>query len=70
MEIIIENINLVDDNTGRGGKSWDGETLAEFIMDGAEPNSYSLGDINIELKACGIEPITLEQIRIIDIKGE
>ena len=68
--LIIEDINLVDDATAHGGKANSDETLAEFIQDGAEPTSYSLADINRELMACGIEPITLEQINIIGIEGE
>lgn len=67
MELIIEDINLVDDATPTGGKSREGETLGEFIKDS---ESLSLADINKELVACGIEPIGLEQIRIIGKVGE
>lgn len=67
MELIIEDINLVDDTTPTGGKSWEGETLGEFIKDS---ESLSLADINNELVTCGIEPIGLEQIRIIGKVGE
>lgn len=33
MEILFENIMLVDDPTYKGGCSFDGETLADFIRE-------------------------------------
>lgn len=69
MKIIIEDINLVDDASSKGGKANANETLAEFLGE-AEPESYSLKDINNELKACGIEPINLDQIIIKRIEEE
>lgn len=69
MKIIIEDINLVDDASSKGGKANANETLAEFLGE-VEPESYSLKDINNELKACGIEPISLDQIIIKRIEEE
>lgn len=67
--LIIENIKLEDDDTATGGVANPDETLADFLY-GAEPCSYSLSDINQELKACGIKPITLEQINIVAVDAE
>lgn len=69
MELLIEDIMLVDDPTSEGGVAFDGETLSDFIRGGATEET-SLTKINEELALCGIEPITLEQIKIIGIKGE
>lgn len=69
MELIIEDIMLVDDPTSEGGVAFDEETLSDFIRGGATEET-SLAKINKELELCGIEPITLEQIKIIGIKGE
>lgn len=70
MKIIIEDIPLKDNGSSYGGKSHANETLAEFIQDGAEPLSYRLDHINGELAACGLEPITIEQIKIVDIEED
>lgn len=69
MRIIIKDINLTDDATTTGGKANIDETLAEFIT-GAEPDNYSLAAINRELRACGIEPITLDQILVDKVLDE
>lgn len=63
----VEDIMLVDDASSVGGKSNSNETLAEFLAE-AEHDGYSMAEINEELKECGIEPITLDQIII--KKGE
>ena len=67
MSIVIEDVNLVDDATATGGKANASETLAQFIADvnvdtfnGCD--TTTLNDINEQLVACGIEPITLDQI--------
>lgn len=67
MRIIIKDINLTDDATG--GKANIDVTLAEFIT-GAEPDNYSLAAINRELRACSIEPITLDQIWVDKVLDE
>lgn len=65
MGILIEDINLVDDATAIGGKSNSDETLADFIANNLVPGKMmTLKDINEDLVACGIEPITPEQIVI------
>lgn len=65
MGILIEDINLTDDATAIGGKANDSETLADFLAETLNPGRLTtLADINKELKACGIEPITPEQIVI------
>lgn len=68
MEIMFDNINLTDKAGSTGGKSWNGETLAEFIKE--DEMALTLADINRDLESCGIEPITLDQIVITGIRGE
>lgn len=68
MEILIADINLVDDATFTGGKSDDNETLADFIN--YDEGALTLADINKDLVACGIEPITLDQLVITGVKGK
>lgn len=61
----IENINLVDDPTPTGGKSFDGETLNDFVVETLDKNvslRISLAEVNKKLQECGIEPINEEQI--------
>ena len=70
MELIIEDINLVDDATNKGGVAFEGETLGDFIGTDLDDDTFTLADINKHLVECGIEPITLEQIRIIGKVGE
>lgn len=66
MGILIEDINLTDAPGWTGGKAWDGETLADFIAENLRPGKLTtLADINKDLEACGIEPITPEQIVVI-----
>ena len=63
--ITIENVNLVDAPVLTGSKSFDGETLDEFIketLNETEKDTASLGEINDRLTTCGIEPITEDQI--------
>lgn len=67
--LIIKDIKLEDDDTATGGIANSDEMLSDFLY-GAEPSSYSLSDINQELKACGIKPITLDQIDIVSIDAE
>lgn len=66
--LVIEDINLVDDATATGGKANSDETLAQFIVSVSDEkhNKYgiTLADLNKELKECGIEPITEDQIVI------
>lgn len=63
--ITIENINLVDDPTPTGGKSFDGETLDDFIKEtlgDKDESTIGMKTVNSMLKDCGIEPITEDQI--------
>lgn len=67
MRLIIEDIMLVEDGTPRGGVAFAGETLADFLNDTA---CLTLDGINRDLESCGLEPITLEQIRIVGVEEE
>lgn len=67
--MIIEDIMLVDDATSTGGTVFKGELLSQFVEEECD-GLYDLVEINKALVECGIEPITLDQIRIIGIKGE
>lgn len=56
------HIELTDDNTTKGGISFVGETVKDFLQDTDLKSSDSLEKLNKELVACGIEPIiTLEE---------
>ena len=49
---------LEDDDTSKGGISFNGETLKDFIEDNPENNlNLSLTEINKRLKECGIKEI-------------
>lgn len=67
MILEIEDINLVDLPGGQGGKEFEGETLSDFL---AYTESKTLDEINKDLIKCGIEPIGLEQIAIVGVRGE
>ena len=67
--LTIKDIKLEDDETSTGGKSYVDETLTDFIA-GCECEDYKLTTINQELKACGLKPITLDQIDIVAIDAE
>ena len=69
MNIIIEDINLVDDPSPTGGKTWEGETLAQFLNEMPE-GAVSLADINKALAECGMETITDDQIIVVGVEGE
>lgn len=68
-DMIIEDIELTDDETSTGGVAFNHERLSDFLED-IDNDTQSIADINKELVACGIKPITLEQIKVIGIKGE
>lgn len=60
------NTVLEDDDTNRGGVSFVGETLADFLYEVGEdeniPNTFSdewLEDVNKMLAECGIKPLAL-----------
>jgi hypothetical protein len=67
-EILIADIILEDDATATGGVARIGETLADFID--LDEQALTLADINKDLIACGIKPITLDQIIISGTKGK
>ena len=54
----------------QGEMEFSGETLGDFIGTDLDDDIFSLADINKHLVECGIEPIRLEQIRIIGKVGE
>lgn len=68
MEILIADINLVNDASYKGEKLEGNETLADFIN--YDEGALTLADINKDLVACGIEPITLDQLVITGVKGQ
>ncbi len=52
------SILLVDDNSGKGGISFEGETLGDFMDEiNGEIEIKSLEELNKALSSCGIEPI-------------
>ena len=69
MNIIIEDINLVDDPSPTVGKTWEGETLAQFLNEMPE-GAVSLADINKALAECGMETITDDQVIVVGVEGE
>lgn len=67
--LIIEDIVLRDGPGDFGGKANTDETLADFL-EYVEDGKISIKELNKELKKCGIMPITLEDIKIIGVKGK
>lgn len=67
--LIIEDIVLRDGPGDFGGKANADETLADFL-EYVEDGEISIKELNKELKKCGIMPITLEDIKIIGVKGK
>lgn len=57
------------DGTGKGGVAFKGETLADFIElweqeTGRAGKEYTLAELNVALKECGIEPLCEHEIVI------
>lgn len=67
-EIVIADIKLEDDANPYGGLAKSQESLADFID--YDEQALTLEDINKDLVACGIKPITLNQIIISGTKGK
>lgn len=60
MEITAEkylNVELEDDDTPYGGKSFIGETLKDFLLGIGAPLDSPMYKVNYWLKDCGIMPI-------------
>ena len=54
-----EDIELFDDETEYGGISYDGETLDNFVGECDISEDITIGELNEELKSCGIKPIKI-----------
>lgn len=52
-----DKIILIDDETSTGGKSFNDETLDDFIQELSKNEKSQLSSINNELIGCGIKPI-------------
>ena len=70
-EDIVKEINnnilyvtLEDDNTMYGGTSYARETLEDFI-NSSETKYHNLNELNLDLVACGIEPIMVRKKHIV-----
>ena len=60
---IAEHIELFDDDTEFGGKSYADEMLDNFMGEAGVPFGSSLKTVNKALKECGLETYTCQQIR-------
>ena len=60
MDITAEkylNVELEDDDTPYGGKSFIGETLKDFLLEIGQPLDSPMDKVNNWLKECGLMPI-------------
>jgi hypothetical protein len=51
------NVELEDDVTPYGGKSFIGETLKDFLLEIGAPLDSPMDKVNLWLKDCGLMPI-------------
>ena len=62
---IAERVELIDNGTDFGGKSYDDETLAEFMAVAGVPFGSSLKKVNEALANCGLHQYTTGEIYIL-----
>lgn len=69
MELLINDI-VLEDNIAEptGGVAYEGETLGDFLAEVEGEKTFH--EINDLLIKCGINPITLGQIKVVGRKGE
>lgn len=62
---IAERLELRDDATEHGGKSYCDECLDNFMAECEIPYGSSLKTVNNALVECGIEPFTKEEVNAV-----
>ena len=60
---VAERLELRDDATEQGGKSYSDEKLDNFMAECKIPFGSSLKRVNKALVECGIEPFTEEKVK-------